>query len=246
MDNLNSPMPKARVIALTILMFWVAVPISIAWSSGNSATNKAGQETAKQVNKLSYRDEPIDIIEVKNRKGKIPLNEKFKDDSAHWLRGLTFTINNSSGKNITYLNLVLSFPQNAELDPAQTPTYIFDLMFGVSPQAASYNDFRRRHPDKVLKQRERLALSLTDEQFEHIMKVLSSLGYPLNVEKLEIWISEVGFDDGTLWKGGKIFKTEAQPNQDGPSARSDWAAPFFLRPHCQLNRTLYSQDVAEQ
>jgi hypothetical protein len=215
-DITASAQRQKLTVLQIILLAWFLIVCSIGIISSTSrSTVHAGtqQEGEKQVKKSSYLNEPVEIVELKNKTGKLPLNEKFKGPATEWLRGLTFTISNTSDKDITYLALNLFFPKHPDAEPSE-PGYVFDLIFGVSPQSGYYNDFRQKHADKLLKRNNRLTLGLTDEQFEHIQQVLTSLGYPPNVESVEVWISEVGFDDKTIWKGGQIIKTGARPEPD--------------------------------
>ncbi|HEX8069363.1 MAG TPA: hypothetical protein VF546_05400 [Pyrinomonadaceae bacterium] len=198
---MSHPSNSPKIAGLIILTCSAAV-VGATWlASAHAGTQRDGE---KQVKKTSYPNEPVEIVELKNRAGKLPLNEKFKGPAAEWLRGLTFTISNPSGKDITYVALNLYFPKRPDAPPSE-PGYVCDLIFGVSPQSARYNDFRQRHPDKRLKHNEKLALTLTDEQFDNIQRVLAALGYPPGIDSVEVWLSEVGFDDGTLWKGGQII-----------------------------------------
>jgi hypothetical protein len=135
----------------------------------NAKTRNAPQDEWKMVKKSSYADEPVEIIKVKSKGGDIRLGEKFKGDASEWLRGFTLTVENTSGKTITYLGFALFFPSGGNHSAGET-SYTFDLMFGVSPSSEHYAD----------------------------------LGYPPDIRAVEIWINEVGFDDGTSWLGGHM------------------------------------------
>ena len=195
------------MLACSITLF------GVAWLSGVHAGTQ--QEGERQIKKNSYPNEPVEFVELKNKMGRLPLNEKFKGPATEWLRGLTFTISNPSGKDITYLALILFFPKPHAAGPSE-PSYVFDLIFGVSPQSNYYHNFRQKHPDKLLKHNDRLTLTLTDDQFEHIQKVLTALGYPPEIDNVEVSLSEVGFDDQTIWKGGQIINNGARPEADDP------------------------------
>src|SRR5215203_7231365 len=164
----------------------------------------ASQNEWKVLKKSSFADEPIRIVNVKGKGKEIIMDEKFKGDDADWLRDLTITVENVSGKAITHLNFALFFPPRGNGSTGEV-SYTFDLMFGVSPQSEHYAESRKRRPDRVIKQKEKFDLSLSTEQYEHIRKVLNDLGYPPDIREVEIWISEVGFDDGTYQIGSRIY-----------------------------------------
>ena len=115
---------------------------------------------------------------------------------ASWLRGLTITVENTSGKTITHLNATLAFPPDVNHATAEL-AYGYDFMFVVSPQDPHYAESRGRRPDRVLRHGERLDLTLSDEHYEHLLNVLRNLGYPPDLREASVRIYEVGFDDGT-------------------------------------------------
>lgn len=182
-----------------------------AWPSGargptpNSAGGR-GQDSEKVLKKDSFSsDEPVKIIKVKNKKGEVPLGKKFRDEAdAGWLRGLVITVENTSGRTLTYVNVTLMFPPQVNHATSEY-AYGFEFMYGVSPQYPQYEESRKRQPDRVLRHGERLDLTLSDEEYEHIQKVLRSLGYPHDLREAFVRLREVGFDDGTGWLGGKNY-----------------------------------------
>jgi hypothetical protein len=169
-----------------------------------SETKGARRAGWKLVKKSSFADEPIKIVKVKGKGKDLSLNEKFKSDDADWLRDLTFTVENTSGKAITHLSFALFFPPRAN-GLAGGGSYTFDLRFAVSPQSEHYAESRRRRPERVIRQNEKFDLSLSAEEYEHIRKSLNHFGYPADIREVEIWLDEVGFDDGTYQIGSRIF-----------------------------------------
>jgi hypothetical protein len=157
----------------------------------------------KVVKKSSFPDEPITIVKVKAKGREIKLGEKFDDDAPDWLRDFTLTIENTSGKAITHINFALFFPPTAN-GATGGSSYTFELRYGLSPQSEHYAESRKRRPGRVIKQKERYDLSLSTEEYEHIRKSLDYWGYPPDLREVEIWLDEVGFDDGTYQRGTQI------------------------------------------
>ena len=179
-------------------------------AGSNAGRGNAPQTGWKVVKKSSFGDEPLKIVKVKGKGKDLSLDEKFKSDDADWLRDFTLTIENTSGKAITHIEFSLFFPVSGN-GATGGSSYTFDLMYGVSPQSEHYAESRKRRPERVIKQKERYDLSLSTEEYEHIRKALTYYGYPPDIREMEIWLSEVGFDDGTYWRGGRI---------DGPTGAS--------------------------
>ena len=166
----------------------------------DSRPSSARQGKEKVIKQRPYRDEPIKIVKVKNKKGELPLGKKFQSDDAEWLRGFTITVRNDSGKDITHIEFSLFFPHDA--NGATGPSsFTHLLMYGVSPSSEYYEESRRRRPDRVIKKGEEYDLTLRNEDLDIINKALAWLEYPPDIRVVEFWINEVGFDDGSIWNG---------------------------------------------
>ncbi|HEU4596698.1 MAG TPA: hypothetical protein VFS10_16290 [Pyrinomonadaceae bacterium] len=234
MKNQVSLNPHGNLIAVIVVLVFVGasgvpLPPSDARDSFGEKNGGARQGGEKVLTKSSYRDEPIQILKVKNKKRDLPVGGKFSDDDADWLRGLTITVRNDSGKDITHLSFAILFPANKNQASSEL-SYTFDFMWGLSPQSKHYKESRRLRPERVIKQNDQFDLTLSDEQYEHIRKVLLSLGYP-SVREIEIWIDEVGFDDGTSWKGGRIIHPGDRSDKNRlPSGGTVANSFFFSRP----------------
>jgi hypothetical protein len=197
---------------LTITIFSLFCLLAFAggaWPSkvGAEPKGKMGgtpQGAWKEVKKSSFANEPIKILKMKGKGKDLSLNERFKSDDADWLRDFTLTIENTSGKAITHLTFTLFFPPRANGSTGET-SYTFELKYGLSPQSEHYAESRNHRPERVIKQKEKYDLSLSTEQYEHIRKALTYYGYPPDIREVEIWLDEVGFDDGTYQIGSQIF-----------------------------------------
>src|SRR3712207_6256093 len=93
----------AASLFLLSLTLGGALRPSKAHAPSDARPGGARQAEEKVVKKSSHRDEPIKIVKVKNKKGELPLGKKFRSYDAEWLRGLTITVRNDSGKDITHI-----------------------------------------------------------------------------------------------------------------------------------------------
>lgn len=201
--------PNAYIVMSIMLLICAVVLAGVTRTSEGGARPYAGVRGAPQgkwkvVKKSSFADEPIKIVKVKAKGKDIKLDEKFDDDDLDWLRDFTLTIENTSGKAITHINFALFFPPRANGSTGKG-SYTFDLRYGLSPQSEHYAESRKRRPERVIKQNEKYDLSLSTEEYEHIRKALLYYGYPPDIREVEIWLDEVGFDDGTYQVGGQIL-----------------------------------------
>jgi hypothetical protein len=195
----------SRYVGLVCLVLALAVAGNVVGGASKANNQNESRQSDVLVKRSSYPDEPVQIVRVKNKKGKIDLGKSFKDDPAEMLREFTITINNTSGKNVTHLEFRLFFPRpEGGGVPPELP-YTSLMMYGVSPMSKYYDESRRLHPDKKIKEGETFDLTLSGENYEHIIKALDSLGYPAENRTVEFWLNEVGFEDGTTWRGGAVF-----------------------------------------
>jgi hypothetical protein len=221
---------RGLITAAVVLVFAGALGTATTPSDARGPSGKepggARQGGEKLLRLSSSPDMPIQIMKVKNKKRDLPLGKKFEDDD-EWLRGFTITVRNDSGRDITYLGFAVLFPADTN-QAASEFSYTFDFMLWVSPQSKHYKESRRLRPERIIRPDEKYDLTLSDEQYEHIQKALSSLGYP-SVRDVEIWLDEVGFDDGTSWMGGQIIHPEdcSEKNRPAPGAKS--ANDFFYK-----------------
>ncbi len=222
------------------LIFISACVLFLARVGGGARPSEGGARLAggmkgkpqsgwKVVKKSSRANEPIKIIKVKSKAGDIEPGKQFKGDAAEWLRDFTITVENTSGKTITYLGFALFFPVTGNHSTGELP-YTFDLMFGVSPSSEHYSESRRRRPYRIIRQKERFDLALSDEQYNHIRKALTALGYPPDIREMEIWLDEVGFDDGTSWPGGQTSQPDGASKQiKKPTGESRNKGPALVK-----------------
>lgn len=206
MKSLTSLPARARIIVgVAGLLSAVSLMTGVKGAGPGAHGQGVNRDEEITLKKVSYRNEPIRVVKVRNRRGEIDLDKTFRDDPTQVLRDFALTISNNSGKEITHLSLSLFFPRPEDDAAPQEPPYTFEMAFGVSPLSEHYAEHKRLHPSKLIKRNEDFQLALTDEQSAHIMKVLNSLKYPSSIKRVEFWLNEVGFDDGTAWKSGNIF-----------------------------------------
>lgn len=216
----------AAVVLVSAGALLTAMTPSDARVSSGGEPGGARRGGEKLLTKSSFPGEPIQIVKVKNKKRDIPVGKKFEEADAEWLRGFTITIRNDSGRDITHLSFAILFPADKNQASSEV-SYTFDFMLWVSPQSKHYKESRRQRPERVIRPNEKYDLTLSDEQYEHIQKVLRSLGYP-SLREIEIWIDEVGFDDATSWRGGQIIHPEGRSGKNNLPSGGDGASSFFL------------------
>lgn len=232
MKSLTS-LPARRIIAgVAGLLSAVSLMTGVKGAGPGAPVQGVSTDEEITLKKVSYRNEPVRVVRVRNRRGEIEPGKTFRDDPTQVLRDFAVTVSNSSGKDITHLSFSLFFPRPEDDEAPQEPPYTFEMAFGVSPLSEHYAQYKKLHPSKLIKRSEVFELALTDEQWGHIMEVLNSLKYPPGIKRVELWLNEVGFDDGTAWKSGSTFSSNSQ--SEGPQSRAGRVARARRARH-QLN-----------
>ena len=122
------------------------------------------------------------------------------DSNSEWVKDLTLTIRNTSGKTITYIEGDLSFPEVAK----DGRTALHQIFLGVDPN----REFKRAELRMAPNQTIEIPLA---QRFENIEKLVK-LGGNLAIEELFVEFQSALFDDGTLFQGGMMFRRNPDPN----------------------------------
>lgn len=174
-------------------------PWSIASLRGHTeVTYQEGDTVLERADDFSP---PVEITLTKSHIGVIKPGKRFSA-GADWFKGLTVSVLNSSDRPITYLSLRLRFPrpkgQEGELDFVEPVNYgetpIPDAAGIVPPNTA-----------RPVMPGESVELKLSDEDFYDLREYLKASKYPPSIKKIRLSVQMIGFDDGTMWIGGRRY-----------------------------------------
>lgn len=174
------------------------------------------QEQSRIVSRKPWRVEPVKVVAARNKqKEKIDIDKSFDDDD-DWLDGFTVTVVNNSDKTVTAMNVAIVFRR----EPGDSrPPAVMSLYFGPSPSSLEY---LRRDPHKVIKPGKAAELTLSPENYESLIRLLQQAGYPASIKRVELEISEVGFEDGGVLQAGTLFLPDPKhPNDPTKKIRED-------------------------
>lgn len=146
-----------------------------------------------------WPNEPVKITAARNKNGAIPLGKIFRQDDDDWLQGLKIAVKNVSNKNVTYILVHILFERSEETNGE--PPLLHLLAFGS--RAATLGK-----PGKALIPESSIDLTLPDPSYSVLKRTLRRLGYPPSIKRLQIYVAEVAFDDGTLWSDGYWFRRD--------------------------------------
>jgi hypothetical protein len=182
-----------------------------------SSQAPAPPQRDRTVVRKHWRVEPVKVVGAKNKKkANIEFDKTFADDDDDWLEGFAITVINNSDKTVTAMNLEMVFRR----DPGDNrPPAAQGLYFGPSPSGLGYLS---RDPNKVIKPGKTAELNLSSEDYQSLKLLLQQTGYPTSIKRVELEISEVGFEDGSVLQAGTLFLPDPRhPNDPTKKIRAD-------------------------
>src|SRR6266446_2123724 len=165
------------------------------------------QEQGRTVIRKPWRVEPVKVVAVKNKKkANIEIGKGFDDDD-DWLDGFTVTVANNYDKTVTAMVIDMVFRR----DPGDSRhPAAWSLYFGPHPFSPEY---LQRDPNKVIKVGETADLQLSTREYNLLTGFLKQNGFPVSVRRVELVISDVGFEDGSALHRGTLFVQDpSNPN----------------------------------
>lgn len=170
-------------------------------------TQASSQEQGRVVIKKPWRLEPLRVMSVKTKKkGKIEIGKPFVEDD-DWLDGFTITVFNGSNKVVTAVVISMIFPRPAG---DTRNKYAQEIYFGPSPISPAYT---RRDPRKLIKPGETAELEVRPYIYQSVKAALQRLGFPESINRIELTVLEVGFEDGSVLLSGTLYHQDP----DNPS-----------------------------
>jgi hypothetical protein len=171
------------------------------------------QSDEKVIERREFPNEPFDFGNLSVKKAKIALRQKLNATSLaengggrveDWLENLEFSLKNKSDKQITYIDIDLSFPETG----ASGASMVYDLDVGIHPKAIG--DAKRYGKPLALNPGDTFTLTLSAKKLEMIKNFLSLGGYQLaTLNSAVIRIAYIYFEDGMMWGQGSWYKPDA-------------------------------------
>lgn len=204
-------MNRRRVIFGLLLLSALAAPLAARFD-GTAASNPAQGEGERLLKKGVHRKPVTEIVSLKVKGVPAAFGRKITADD-DWLKGLTVTVSNASSKPIVHLELEIELFGGNDAEAANgKPPFIFSL---------SYGDYRGTDPGgepdtaptpQPVEPGSTLDLTLTDEEYESLLRTLSAASYPLTFKHAELAVTDIIFADGSRWyKGMTLRRDPANP-----------------------------------
>lgn len=171
------------------------------------AANAPSEWRERTIRRLPIeRNEPIAIVKVKVKGKSVFRSRKFLSDD-DWLNGLTITVKNRSGKEILFASIQLQFPRPLG---SEGRIALDDMHYGnyaLLSRAPSAEDRAAG-----IAPGETAEIALSAHEVDAIKLILNGTAYPSSIEKVDLRIASVIFEDDTMWEGG----SRLQRDQNNP------------------------------
>ena len=228
----RSPVPQpiahsARRLMMTLFPCLLALALlALTLSLPFGASTQTGQRN-RIIEETSNPDCPVKMVSITSSRHAIKSKEPFMDDD-DWLKGLEVEVVNKSDKTVTHVGIYLWL----ERPPSQAgqPPGFWDLNYGTNPfsmsaeEAALANKNKSKSKIKPILPGETVYIELSHLAYEDLKAFLKDIGYPVAVDKIRIWVSTVGFDDGTAWRGTYYLRDRSVPHgwrlKENPQSKS--------------------------
>jgi len=177
----------------------------------------------KVIDRKQFLNEPFKVADLKVKSTDIDLNEKFSAQSLaqkaggnfeDWIDNLSFTIQNTSDKKLTYMAFSLDFPETAAIGGSMM---VYTMEIGRHPQ-----DVENKKGERIsLDAGDYYTVTISTNDLKKIKSFLLLKGYQLvNLNKVTIWIDYVIYDNELRWEQGYWY----QPDPSNPKKYNRLAA----------------------
>ncbi len=194
-----------HVPKLLVILLCLTFPILTPYTT-KAYKASPGPQVQRLVYSKPWHRDPVKIIAVRtNQIPNIELGQGF-DAGDDWLDGLTVTVSNTYTKAATVMMVELIFRREAgDIRPP------LDFALHLGPRARS-SEYAQRDPTKAIKFGRTANLELTAGHYRVLKDLLRQAGYT-TVKRVEIVVTEVGFEDGSMIYSGSLYLQDpAYPN----------------------------------
>lgn len=190
--------PQKLFSWLGLIMIAAILGYLIGLGVENSIINIQAQSEQKTIKLARTINPQLKITEVKVGQKDRKFNESF-DAEAEWVKNLSFKLENISGKPIVFLKVNVNFPETR----ASGNLMSYPISFGQRPGSK----LKPNKPSMLLKTGETLEVSL-DKEKDKIYKFVNERQPIESIQKIELEISFIVFEDKTAWSVGSFMRQD--------------------------------------
>jgi len=216
------------LMALALLGLILSMPFGAATQTG---------QRKRVIEETPYPNAPVQIVGVTNRRYHIKFKESFSDDD-DWIKGLEVEVINKSEKTVTHVGIDLFFERPP--DQAYEAPVFWPLTYGFNPFFVEPKDPIPASKVRAIRPGEKVTIRLSDLSYEDLKAFLIDKRYLNGIEKMKMFVTTIGFDDGTAWGGSFYIRDPDSPNgwspKEKPSGSTEKGAAFLFSVFCRAGR----------
>jgi hypothetical protein len=184
-----------------------------------SAPIQATQEKSRRLVKLTVPNEPVEIVKVTLDRRPLGLDEAFMGDD-EWVKGLIFTVRNTSSKPIAYIGIAVDIP----LTGLPAPAGRIDVTYGGNPFVPGDHrgELKNVQPDQSVE----IGFDVTT--FTGMKQYVEKQGGSMVTDKVTFIIEQIIFDDDSGWRQGQPMCRDPK-NPMNWKTIDDTKSPFTAR-----------------
>jgi hypothetical protein len=211
---------KRFAAAFSCVALFFVIPIAVS----------AIQEQDRVVSKMWRKPAPLKLKVIKTRKGEFKPDQKILDGD-DWFKGLSISLENVSGKTITYIGVGFLFPRDPEVF-GKTPPLYHRLSYGHHPKAPA--GALLNIPPLALRPGESITIALSDFDYSEITNNWRQLESNRSIKDIRLHLYEIFFDDGSGWVVGHWIPNssdiqERQPDSEVPGSNTRFLSHSFRK-----------------
>lgn len=187
---------------LVFILLPTSFPYTRVWSQEAGSSPRV-----ERVLEISNDFDPLaEIVRITSRSGEIQPSVPLSGED-DWFKGLAITIRNDSKQPVTHILLDVRFPRpierRGEID------FSASLSYGESPVPSETGQVLQNTARPLLPG-ESTKIELSEKEYKEITTSLRELGYPSHVSRIRVTVYMLGYSDGTIWMGGRLYRFDTQ------------------------------------
>lgn len=151
------------------------------------------------------QNDPLSITGMKVKGRSISFDQKFVADD-DWMKSLVVTVKNKSEKRVLFASIELFFPRPKG---SKDQGAMFDVFYGNR----ALQDRQPTASEQLIgiAPGETTEIGFSVQKFVDLTSFLKATNFPQSIEKLNLRLGSVIFDDNTMWRGGFFVEIQAIP-----------------------------------
>ena len=179
----------------------------ILFASFLFVANATQQSKERLINQMPVeQNEPLTITDLKVNAQSVSFDQRFAADD-DWLKSLVVKVKNKSDKRVLFVSIELLFPRR---QGSKDQGAMFDVFYGNR----ALQDRQPTASEQLIgiAPGETTEIGFSVQKFVDLTSFLKATNFPQSIEKINLRLGSVIFDDNTMWRGGFFRRNPRNPS----------------------------------